>query len=222
MNFILSLIFSFILAYYFEKEFRLFTFKINKQIFQEYNQLINKKSCFYLFLKKSQLKYKATNLTKLFYIFIPIIFILFRNDDICIVMILSVLVYLSFLDSYYFLTDIKYIIFIFISGLVYLLFFQVDLVQENIFSLLFSIILFSSIHLMGNMILKKEVLGLGDSLLIVAISPLFNIEQLMSLLLYASLSGLLFASGYFIIKKYKIQQLPFIPFISLSTFVLFC
>lgn len=221
MILILSLIFSFILGYWFEKELRLFPFKINKQVFQEYKELSDTKVHFYAFLKQSKLQYKLVAWCKLLYFLIPFIFIVFKNENIFIIFIFVTLVYLSFLDIQYFLTDIKYIVFIFICSLISLLFFKSYSIQENIFSLLFSLILFSAIHFVSHFI-KKEIWGMGDSLLVIALSPLFNLDQLMRLLVYASFWGLFFTSGYFFIKKCKIQRLPFIPFLCLSAFLLFC
>ncbi|MDG6882731.1 Leader peptidase pppA [Phocoenobacter uteri] len=210
-----------IVAYWFEKELTKFPFKINRQIFQEYQQITNGNLFFYDFLKQSSLKYKPLRAIKSLYLLLPFIAFLFQNESVFILIVLAILVYLSFLDFNYYLTDIKYIAIIFISGLIFVTFYQNSAIEENIFSLLFSLIFFASIHLICSFIYKKEMLGIGDSLLIISLSPLFHIEQLLALLLYANLLGIIFASGYFFIKKYKISRLPFIPFISLSTFILF-
>ncbi|MDP8033497.1 prepilin peptidase [Pasteurella atlantica] len=217
----LQLLLMMILPYWFAKEIKKFPFKINQQVFQEYHQLINQKSLFYDFIKHSTLQYKEIKSIKWLYLLFPIILLVFKNEHFIIIFILSILIYLSILDLNYYLTDIKYIIIIFISGMIYLIFYKNMQIDENIFSLLFSIIFFFTLHFISEIILRKELLGMGDSLLIIALSPLFNLEQLLQLLLYASSLGILFASGYFFIKKCKIQCLPFIPFISCAFFILF-
>ncbi|EQA07506.1 putative membrane protein [Glaesserella parasuis 84-15995] len=46
---------------------------------------------------------------------------------------------------------------------------------------------------------------------------MFTLEEMILLLLYASLFGLVFYALYFLFTKQKLARLPFIPFISLST-----
>ncbi|VEI46254.1 fimbrial leader peptidase [Actinobacillus equuli] len=67
---------------------------------------------------------------------------------------------------------------------------------------------------------KKEAFGIGDSLVISSISPLFNIDDMLKLILLACVSGCIYYFGYQAIMKRTLVKLPFIPFISFSTFVL--
>ncbi|MDP8079748.1 prepilin peptidase [Phocoenobacter skyensis] len=221
MTILYSLLIILGLAYWLEKESKKFPFKINKQVFQEYQSLTNGNTLFYSFLKQSQLQYKEIKWIKLLYITFPLITFVLSEQHFIFTFILAILIYLSLLDYAYYLTDIKYIIAIFISGLIYIIFYQKYLTEQSLFSLFFSVVFCLAISKFGLFFYKKEMLGLGDSLLIIALSPLFTLHQLLQLLLYASLSGLLFVISYFVIKKKIIPRLPFIPFICLSTFILF-
>ncbi|KDB44604.1 prepilin peptidase, partial [Glaesserella parasuis] len=98
-----------------------------------------------------------------------------------------------------------------------LLFYHSIELNSHIFSLFITILFFSLFSLLSQLIYKKESLGLGDILLFIALSPLFTLDEMILLLLYASLFGLTFYAIYFLFTKQKLTRLPFIPFISLST-----
>ncbi|MCT8622300.1 prepilin peptidase, partial [Glaesserella parasuis] len=117
----------------------------------------------------------------------------------------------------YYLTDIRYVSIIFVLALWQLLFYHSIELNSHIFSLFITILFFSLFSLLSQLIYKKESLGLGDILLFIALSPLFTFDEMILLLLYASLFGLTFYAIYFLFTKQKLTRLPFIPFISLST-----
>jgi len=61
---------------------------------------------------------------------------------------------------------------------------------------------------------------LGDSLLLIALSPLFMLEQMLQLVLIASVLGITYYLAEQRITSQKRQKLPFIPFISVATFII--
>ena len=101
------------------------------------------------------------------------------------------------------------------------LIFLLSLSQGEINTLYVLIGLFIIIQIISYVILKKEGIGMGDYLLFLALSPLFQIEQMLYLILIASLLGIIYYLFYWGITKQKLAKLPFIPFITASTFIVF-
>lgn len=203
---------SIVLAWWFQKEIPSFAVKLNQQIYQEYTSLIAESYNpldYVSFQNYSKLQPKRVIYTKLFFILFPIIFILV--DDLNLAIILVVLCFLSLLDICYYLTDIKYIALIFIYSIA---------LEKNIDTFLFCAFFFIFIHFISLYLLKKDGFGIGDSLILLAISPLFDLNTMLWLILISTLSGILYYVGYLLITKQKLMKLPFIPFITLSTFTI--
>ncbi len=208
---------SILLAYWFQKEMQHFPTRINQQTYQDYHLLVQSPLSLADFIHKSTLQPKFTFLSYGFYILFPVIVWIFYDINLPLIFILICLIYLSLLDYLYYLTDIRYVSIIFILALWQLLFYHSLELNSHIFSLFITILFFSLFSLLSQLIYKKESLGLGDILLFIALSPLFTLEEMILLLLYASLFGLAFYALYFLFTKQKLARLPFIPFISLST-----
>ncbi|MDH2997838.1 peptidase [Pasteurellaceae bacterium LFhippo2] len=208
------LIFALILAFWFKRELVLFPIKVNQQNFNEYKSLFSNEVSFNDFLDNSKIQSKESCLPCLFFVIYPVIIWLLQDYSLPIIAIVLILIYLSVLDFFYYLTDSRYIAIIFLLSLTHLLFFQPENITENLFTLFITTLFFCLFTPIANFAFKKETLGLGDVLLFCALSPLFNLNQMVLLLLFSSLSGLLFALGCFLITKQKVSRLPFIPFIT--------
>lgn len=135
-------------------------------------------------------------------------------------LILALLIYLSLLDYTYYLTDVRFIFILFILSLAEGLFFNFQFLEERIFSLFITSIFFSLFPLIVQCCLNKEGFGQGDAILLYAIAPLFNLTQMLSLLLCASVTGCIYAFIKQFIFKQKIEKMPFIPFITFSTWLM--
>lgn len=201
---------SLFLAYWSGKEIVRFPYRINWQVYQDFQSLVAIPFLFNEFQRQSSLQPKQTKLPYLFYVFFPII--IYGNGSLIISGILIILCFLSMLDYYYYFTDIRYIAIIF----------TLTLLENNVYlnSLFFTICFFVIIHLFSRFILKKEGFGLGDSLLLCALSPLFDLQKMLLLILIAALLGILFYLGYLWFKKQKLEKLPFVPFIAIAFFSL--
>lgn len=210
-----------IIAVWFQIEFQRFPTKINLAVFHDVNQLHPQKIEWTEFIQHSTLQAKNKNIfIKLFLSFI-ILTVCFNELNILLFSISIILIYLAFIDYEYYLTDSKYIAVIALLSLSHLLFYHSSTLSENLANMLFTALFFFCLMPFLQFILKKEPLGSGDILLLLALSPLFNLEQMLRLMLYASLSGIVFSLAYRFIKQANLDKLPFIPFITFSTFILF-
>lgn len=208
---------SILFAWWCKKEIPQFAYRINKQVFDDYISLTPMQAVeFKEFFENSHLQPKDSQLSYFFYLLFPLIFM--NVDNLLIAILLSILLFLSLLDYCYFLTDIRYILAIFTLSLLHIIQENISL-EESVLSLLFSIIFFGLLIVFYNFIFKKESLGNGDIALFIAISPLFNIDKMLFVLFSACMLGIIFYFMFLLIKKRKIIKLPFIPFISLSTFL---
>ncbi len=201
---------SLFFAYWAGKEIACFPNRVNLQIYQDFQSIVAVPLLFEEFKKKSNLQTKQTKLHYLFYLIFPIV--IYGNDNLIIAVLLIILCFLSLLDYCYYLTDVRYIS----------IMFTLTLLENNFYpnTLFLTICFFTIVHLFSQFILKKEGFGLGDSLLLCALSPLFDLKEMLMLILIASVLGVLFYLGYCWFKKQKLEKLPFIPFITLSTFCL--
>lgn len=212
---------SLLLAYWFKYEITAFPVKTNQQSYNDIKMLYPLNLDINAFIKQSNLQPKYSSLNNLFFLTLPITLFIFYSLSHPLLFILFILIYLAQLDYYYYLTDIKYIAIIFLLVIYHLLFETSEDIYPHLFSFFIISLFFTVIIPLVNLILKKSGLGLGDILLFIALSPLFELDQMLRLILYASLLGLFFSGLYWLMKKQKIARLPFIPFISASTFLLF-
>ena len=207
--FLLKIILAICFAWWGRKEIPAFALRINRQIYMEYHSLVDMNENYDFFQKKSCLQPKEMHFSYLFFLLFPSILILY--DDVIIGGILILLCFLACLDIAYYLTDIR------VVALIFLL----SLSQGEINTLYVLIGLFIIIQIISYVILKKEGIGMGDYLLFLALAPLFQIEQMLYLILIASLLGIIYYLFYWGITKQKLAKLPFIPFITASTFIVF-
>ncbi|MBV6524167.1 prepilin peptidase, partial [Ursidibacter maritimus] len=140
--------------------------------------------------------------------------------SIFIFLVIFILIYLSFIDIYYYLTDIHYIAIIFLLAITELLFNQSYFLYERIFTLFIVILFFSLLSLLIKYLFNKEALGSGDIILLIALSPLFSLEQFCWLLFIGSVAGIGYSLIFYLATKKRLTKLPFIPFISFSMVVL--
>ncbi|WP_373818751.1 peptidase [Glaesserella sp.] len=215
------LLIGLILAYWFKQEWAKFPLRINKQIYEDYQQLLHTDITFDEFLSKSPLQVKACRRFYLFYLLFPFVLWIFKTLPLPLIFISLILLYLSLLDSVYYLTDIRYVALIFMLSIAQLLFYDQTVLYLHLLNLLLTSLFFTIFIPLTNRLFNQEMLGIGDVVLLVALTPLFIIEQMMLLLLYSSLCGLFFALCYKLICRKNIHRLPFIPFITISTFILF-
>lgn len=211
---------SLLCTIWFHLEIKQFPHKINQQIYQDMQSLIPLNFSLQQCLAHSKLQPKNNRLSWLFFILYPFILILFTSHSLPIILMLFMLIYLSLLDYEYYLTDSRYVAYILLLSLANLLFFESHFLYEKICSLFFTFLFFSIFIPLTTWCYKKEVFGLGDAILFIAISPLFQLDQMLWLLLCSCLLGILFYLCYWLIKKEKLIKLPFIPFISFSTIAL--
>lgn len=137
-----------------------------------------------------------------------------ENPTIGVIFIL--LCFLSLLDICYYLTDTRYI------GLIFLLVLWEGLNNFHNETLLFTYLFCLFITLFSSLIFKKETFGSGDMLLLLALSPLFDVEKMLLLILIACLLGIFYYFAYWWIKKQNLEKLAFIPFISLAVGIVNC
>lgn len=209
---------SFLVAFGFNRALIYFPSYINRQIYNDYIYLVKSKMDFDQFCELSCLKPKAKNYGYMFYILCSMVSLLFNNP--IIIVVLWVLCFLSLLDIYYLLTDVRYIGLIFILSLIYLITEKQDF-YDYLFNLTVIILFFMLFYLVGLWFYKKEMMGNGDVLLFCSLCLFFTLDQMLMLILIACILGILFYFGYLLAKKEKINKLPFIPFISLSSFIMF-
>lgn len=158
------------------------------------------------FLAQSVLQPKQPRSANLFFLLFPLIMLCSESPIIGTIFIL--LCFLSLLDMCYYLTDIRYLVLIFLLVLWESL---ADFQHQTFtFTLAFCLL----IGLVSQLMFKKEAFGSGDMLLLVALSPLFRLEKMLLLILTASLLGIGYYLAYWLMKKQKLAKLAFIPFIS--------
>lgn len=221
MTFFSLLFCSLLAAYWFQRELKHFPLKLNQQIYQDAHSLVHLPLSMETFLENSILKEKNTG--GLYYFLFPFSLYLFYHATLFIIAIIFILIYLSLLDYHYYLTDSRYVALILFLSLCELHSMQPMLIKEHLTSLIFCILFFALFIPCCKVLFKKDVLGSGDALLFISLSPLFELTKLFTLLLYASLLGLIFSVIYWLTYQTKLQKLPFIPFISLaSTILLYC
>ncbi|SUT90957.1 leader peptidase HopD [Actinobacillus lignieresii] len=201
-----------IFAWWCKRSIPQFAEYINRQIYSEYSTLLPIAYSYQDFRNASNLQPKYKWWGNLFYIVFPLL--AFGIADPVVALLLMILCFLSALDYCYYLTDIRYVAAVFVLALLR----SVEIAYQE--SLLFCCLFFGMLGLCSHLIFKKEILGSGDSLLFIALSPLFSLEDVFLLLLIASFSGIAFYLFYFLVMKKTLKKLPFIPFISFSTFVL--
>lgn len=206
-EFSLKFLTAIFLAWWCNKEISSFASRINKQIYSEYHSLVPSKVSYTEFEKESILNVKESKYTFLFYFFFPIIII---NNPPTLAVVLIILCFLSVIDVFYYLTDVKYIVIIFL----------ITLYNGSLETFYISVFFFIAIHLFSHFLLKKEGVGLGDSLLLIGLSPLFSVEDMLMLILMASVLGIVYYLIEPIFIRRKRVKLPFIPFISVATFII--
>lgn len=202
------LLISIFLACWLKAEIPHFAKRTNRQIYQEFHSLIEPNLSEEQFLAKSALQSKKSQWANLFFLLFPLIMGLSEGPIIGLIFIL--LCFLSLLDICYYLTDIRYIILIFLLVLTEML---ANFHHET---LLFTLLFCFAISIFSSLFFKKEGFGSGDMVLLTALSPLFDLEKMLLLLLIACLLGIAFYIAYWLVKKRKLEKLPFIPFISMA------
>ncbi len=204
----LEILTAILFAFWFRKEIPLFAKRINQQTYDEFYSLVDFQLDYSDFEKKSNLKAKQSKLPILFYFIFPLITLL--NQTYLISVVIIILCFLSVLDILYYLTDIRYLAILFL----------LTLYKGNLETFYFTVLFFIFIHFFSIFLLKKEGFGLGDSLLLITLSPLFTLDQMLQLVLIASVLGITYCLAERYITSQKRQKLPFIPFISMATFII--
>ncbi|QHB17625.1 prepilin peptidase [Mannheimia pernigra] len=202
------LLLSFLSAFWFKTEMPRFAIRINQQIYQAANSINQLNLTEQQFIALSSLKPQQTRWANLFFLLFPLIMYCSENPIMGGIFIL--LCFLSLLDICYYLTDTRYI------GLIFLLVLWESVNHFHNQTLLFTSLFCLFIALFSFLVFKKETFGFGDMLLLLALSPLFNIEKMLLLILTACLLGIFYYLAYWWIKKQKLAKLAFIPFISLA------
>lgn len=210
-----------VLAYWFQRELQSFSAKVNQHIYNDLQELQQVSINFDEFCQHSNLKPPKVNYGKILWLLCPCTLFIFQSLDLPSQLIALILLYLALLDFHYYLTDSRYLGVIAWLSLSELLFFTPENLTYNLLNSFIFTTFFILFSQLTKCIFQKEVIGFGDVLLFIALSPLFNLEQMILLLLFSAISGLLFACGYFCKFRKKINRLPFIPFITFSTFLLF-
>ncbi|MFA9487859.1 MULTISPECIES: prepilin peptidase [unclassified Mannheimia] len=208
MLLLLSVSLSLLSAFWFKAEIPKFATRINQQIYQEVNSINRLGLSERQFIAQSALKPKQTKWANLFFLLFPLI--MYCSESPMLGGIFILLCFLSILDICYYLTDTRYI------GIIFLLVLWESLHSFHNETLLFTILFCLFIALFSVLIFKRETFGSGDMLLLVALSPLFDIEKMLLLILIACLLGIFYYFVYWWIKKQKLEKLAFIPFISLA------
>lgn len=216
MIFLSLFLLSFFSAFWFKRELKQFPNKINQQLFQDIRSLVDLPFDVEQYLANSRLTPKQKDHSVLLFILFPISIALFNHHSLFIIAIVILLIYLSLLDYLYYLTDSYYVAMIFFFSLCELLFFQPLLIELHLTTLIFTTLFFALFIPITEKVMKKTALGSGDVILFIALSPLFSLTEILSLLLFSSLFGLCFSGLYWLIKRQKLIKLPFIPFIGLA------
>lgn len=207
-------------AFWFSRELKQFPERINQQVYADFIQLLpislNEKQ----FIQQSQLQPKNYHIPSLVLGFICLA-ILFQAHSISTQLISFLLLYLAYVDFYHYLTDIRYIALIFLLSLVDVLFNDTSIIELYLFNLFYTILFFLIIIPTYQWIVKKELLGSGDICLFISLALLFSPNEMILLVLLACLLGIVFYLYHICKFRQKIDRLPFIPFVTLSTFLLF-
>lgn len=203
---------AFLFAFWCKRAVKLFAHHINQQVYQEYSSLLAPAHSYAYFKQHSQLQPKQSYWSNCFLWAFPLL--IFYLPSTILAFLLMILLFLSVLDYCYYLTDIRYVTALFVLVLAY------DPAMAHIDTLLGCLLFFICLHYAILWSWKKEAFGIGDSLVISSISPLFSIDDILKLILLASVSGCFYYFCYKVIMKRTLVKLPFIPFISFSTFVL--
>ena len=112
-----------------------------------------------------------------------------------------VLLYISYVDLKKRIIPDKANIILFLIGALFLITIKPEVMISHLLSSVFGFLLFFTINLVYLYLNKRDALGGGDAKLFAACGIWVGFEGLMSILFYASLSGLLFSSFYFIYNK---------------------
>ncbi|QLB19138.1 prepilin peptidase [Mannheimia granulomatis] len=206
-------IFSIFAAFYLKAEIPKFTKRTNQQIYQDTASLVNLDFSEQHFLAKSKLRPKQSQWANLFFVLFPLITLF--SESPMVVGIFILLCFLSLLDICYYLADLRAIILIFLLVLVE------TLTNFHNETLLFTLLFCIFITIFSQIMFKKETFGSGDMLLLCALSPLFESEKMLLLMLIASLLGIFTYGLYWRWHKRKLEKLPFIPFISIATAIVY-
>lgn len=84
------------------------------------------------------------------------------------------------------------------------------------------IILSTSTAILGKKIFKKDALGGGDIKIFTTLGLTFGVRDLIGIFFLSSLIGSIFGIFLMIFKKIRfLQHIPFVPFISIATFIIF-
>lgn len=207
------ILFSLFIAIWLKVEIPRFAIRINRQIYQETTSLLNIGLTEQQFLAQSLLQPKQPESANLFFLLFPLIMLCSENPIIGTIFIL--LCFLSLLDMCYYLTDIRYIV------LIFLLVLWESLADFQHQTFTFTLVFCLLIGCISQLMFKKEAFGSGDMLLLIVLSPLFRLEKMLLLILTASLLGIGYSLVYWLIKKQKLKKLAFIPFISLAMVITF-
>lgn len=205
-----------LLAAWFRRELARFPDKINQQIFQDYQALYETPLTVEDFKAKSALQHRPSKLGYGFFLLFPLLVFAFHEKGLSLVLIMFLLGYLAVVDMLYYLTDIDYVAAMFLLAISQLIFSDSAAVQMHLMTFLASALFFAALNGLLRYLSPKTMLGSGDILLLLALSPLFLLEEMLKLLLYASLSGIAFYLFYRIVCGVKQERLPFIPFIMLG------
>ncbi|MBS6009065.1 MAG: prepilin peptidase [Haemophilus parahaemolyticus] len=195
-------------AFWFRREIPLFAKRINQQTYNEFYSLVDFQLDYRDFEKQSNLKAKQSKLSILFFFIFPLV--TWLSQDYLISVVIIILCFLTVLDILYYLTEIRYLAILFL----------LTLYSDNLETFYFTVFFFIFIHFFSIFTFQKEGFGLGDSLLLIALSPLFTLEQMLQLVLIASVLGITYYLVERRITSQKRQKLPFIPFISVATFII--
>lgn len=202
------LLLSFLAAFWFKAEMPRFAIRINQQIYQEANSINPLNLTEQQFIAHSSLKPQQTRWANLFFLLFPLIMYCSENPIMGGIFIL--LCFLSLLDICYYLTDTRYI------GLIFLFVLWERVNHFHNQTLLFTSLFCLFLALFSFLVFKKETFGSGDMFLLLVLSPLFDVEKMLLLILTACLLGIFYYLAYWWIKKQKLAKLAFIPFISLA------
>lgn len=218
----MSYFFVLLFAAWCRQAFYAFALQTNRQLYADLQLLQpNWPQSWAAFQQSSCLQTVQTARPSLFFGLFPLMFWWLSDSAWQFAWIGMLLIYLTWLDICYYLTDARYLAAIFVLSLSWLLeqpSWEWATRGEALFILSLFFLLFMPL---SQWVCGKPILGSGDALLFCALSPLFSLMENLRLILVACLLGLLFAFGYFCRFQRKIDRLPFIPFIALSTFLAF-
>ncbi|GAB3475294.1 prepilin peptidase [Marinomonas epiphytica] len=104
---------------------------------------------------------------------------------------------------------------------VFILYLNDDYLSQSVIGLLLGYLLLYLCRATALLVLKREALGLGDAKLLAALGAWLGPTALTSILLYASLLGILYATVQLVVKKKRTQKLPFGPFLIIAGILVF-